>query len=243
MSDRRELAAIRASGVRIGGGRYPDTPTAGHHAARNLPSARNLPFKSPTHWMVLALVIERPSYGYEIGTRFERRFGMFIAVNASKIYDSLNKLEELGLIEVLSAPEQRRQKGQEGMRRYFRATGDGARAYRRWAAGALKGEAHHRTELLGRVATVGVLGLRAMLDVVERHEQECLSEAEEIELPAIDESIPLRDDLSDLAAVLVAEQQRLAIEAELAWVAFARRQIEVREQRRNAARDGQERQG
>lgn len=231
MSRLHELAAARAGNPRPFNGHLPGTPIAGAGAARDLP------FKSPTHWMVLALVIERPSYGYEIGTRFERRFGSFVSVNASKIYDSLNKLEDLGLIEVLSAPGERRQKGQEGMRRYFRATADGARAYRRWAAGALKGEAHHRTELLGRLATVGVLGVRAMLDVVDRHEQECLAQAQEIELPAVRESAPLRDDLSDLADLLVAEQRRLALEAELAWVAFARRQIEVREQRRNEARD------
>ena len=38
---------------------------------------------------VLGLVIEKPSHGYEIGQRFERRFGGFLSVGRSSIYAAL----------------------------------------------------------------------------------------------------------------------------------------------------------
>lgn len=179
--------------------------------------------------MVLALVIERPSYGYEINARFHRRFGAFTSVNASKIYDSLNKLGELGMIEVVDAPRDRRRRGQESMRRYFRATAHGAGAYRRWAAGQSK-DGHKCADLLSRIATVGVLGPQAILHVIDRFERECLRSAQSMELPPIDGE---RGDpgpagiggITGLADLLVSEQQRFALEAELAWAAYAKRQI------------------
>lgn len=202
---------------------------AGASARRDKPHEDDLRFKSPTHWMVLALVIERPSYGYEINARYERRFGAFSSVNPSKIYDSLNRLGELGLIEVVSSPDEQRPRGQESMRRYFRATARGARAYRRWAMARPK-EEHRRADLLSRVATAGVLGLEAILHVVDRHERECLLRAQSMELASASaerttSGLAEVGGVTGLADLLVAEQQRLVVEAELAWAAFARRQI------------------
>lgn len=224
MSGRRDLHAIRLS-------RMANPPTQAGQAKEADP-----PFKSPTHWMVLALVIQRPSWGYEINLRFQGRFGEFCSVNPSKVYDSLNKLDQLGFIEVLSSPQERRQKGQEGMRRYFRATATGARAYKRWALEMLKEDAQ-RAELLGKIATVGVLGLQAIRDVVDLFEQDCLARAQQLALPeGIDSGEP-EAEVAALTDMLVLEQQRLAIEAELAWVAFARRQVDAC-QRRQEERQG-----
>ncbi len=51
---------------------------------------------------VLGLVIEKPSHGYEIGQRFERRFGGFLSVGRSSIYAALASLMEAALIEKMS---------------------------------------------------------------------------------------------------------------------------------------------
>lgn len=219
MSDTSSLQVASRRSVSVGG--------AGLLASRGTAAAghEDPQFKSPTHWMVLALVIERPSYGYEINARFERRFGTFVSVNASKIYDSLNRLADLRLIEVVISPDERRSRGQESMRRYFRATAHGARAYKRWAAGQLKQD-HRGAELLSRISTVGVLGLHAILHVIDCYERDCMRRAEAMELPErIEERLSGTGGVIGLAGLLVAEQQRLALEAELAWAAFARRQI------------------
>lgn len=231
-SARSAPSARRAQSARSA----PSAPVSGWSAAAHEEDPH---FKSSTHWIVLALVIERPSYGYEINARFDRRFSTFMSVNASKIYDSLNRLGDLGLIEVVASPDELRPRGQESMRRYFRATAHGARAYKRWAAGQPK-EDHRRADLLSRVATVGVLGLHAILDVIDRYERDCLRRAQAMQLPSIaaeDEGKPASiaehvegglagiGGVTGLADLLVAEQQRFAVDAELAWAAFARRQI------------------
>jgi DNA-binding PadR family transcriptional regulator len=44
---------------------------------------------------VLALVIERPSYGYELYERFGRRFGEFLPASQGNVYDALKRLERV----------------------------------------------------------------------------------------------------------------------------------------------------
>lgn len=47
-------------------------------------SGDDTPVVSLVSWLVLALVIEKASYGYEIGARYRRRFGFFLPRN--KLY-------------------------------------------------------------------------------------------------------------------------------------------------------------
>ncbi len=83
---------------------------------------------------VLGLVIEKPSHGYEIGQRFDRRFGGFLSVGRSSIYAALASLMDAGLIEKMAG------RSTTGVSRgakagaSYRATAPGARAYREWLA-------------------------------------------------------------------------------------------------------------
>jgi DNA-binding PadR family transcriptional regulator len=60
--------------------------------------------RSPVNWTVLSLVIERPSYGWELWNRFDRLYGDVLPIgNESSIYAALNALSKAGLIEEVGA--------------------------------------------------------------------------------------------------------------------------------------------
>jgi DNA-binding PadR family transcriptional regulator len=171
---------------------------------------------------VLALVIERPSYGYEVWQRFEARFGEVIDVGASRIYQAFDGLLADGLIEQAPgvAGGSRRQP-----RPCYRATASGTRAHRAWLAEELRGDPA-RLELNRRLLATGADDVATLLQVVERYEQACL-----------DEMAALRTDARPTGSAggaagamrerLLAEERRLVLEARMKWILFARRQLEA----------------
>jgi DNA-binding PadR family transcriptional regulator len=178
--------------------------------------------RSTVNWAVLGLVIEKPSYGYELSRRFERRFGGLLRVGTSHIYAALNSLEKSALIEPMpieAGPEKRRQP-----KIHYRATAAGARAYRGWLGERMRDDSH-RVELLGKLLSTGSLDARAMLALVERYERECLEEASRIAIPRRDEPASKGQAAHTLAERLVAEERRLALHGQLLWAQYARREI------------------
>jgi DNA-binding PadR family transcriptional regulator len=179
--------------------------------------------RSTVNWAVLGLVIEKPSYGYELSQRFERRFGGLLRVGTSHIYAALNSLEKEALIEPMpieQGPEKRRQP-----KIHYRATAAGARAYCGWLGQRMRDDSH-RVELLGRLLSSGSLDARAMLAVVERYERECLEEASRIAMPRRDQPASGGQAAAQaLAERLVAEERRLALHGQLLWAQYARREI------------------
>ena len=182
-------------------------------------------------WTVLGLLIERPSYGYEIAQRFDRRFGDFIQASTSNIYATLDRLEREQLIEPLRA-EESLETSKRQPKVSYRATGKGASGYREWLAERLQ-ENPQRTGLLSRLATTGVLGIEAMLDVIDRYEEQCLQVARRAGTPHTgpkplgesEEGLLQADRAGELMQRLIAEEQRLSIEAQLRWIAYARSEI------------------
>jgi DNA-binding PadR family transcriptional regulator len=175
--------------------------------------------RSTVNWAVLGLLIERPSYGYELSQRFERRFGELLRVGTSHIYAALNSLEKEGLIEPM--PSQNRTLKRRQPKIHYRATPDGARAYRGWLGKRMRDDSQ-RVELLGRLLSAGQLDTDAMLALVERYERECLEEASRVSLPSPDGSGTAAHTLAER---LVAEERRLALHGQLMWVEYARREI------------------
>lgn len=172
---------------------------------------------------VLGLVIEKPSHGYEIGQRFEARFGGFLRAGRSSIYATLRNLIEAGLIEQMSA------RSTTGVPRgakagaSYRATARGARAYRARLAERVRSDPQ-RIEMLGRMTLAGVHSVEAALDLVDRYEQECVLEAKAL-------VGPVYSDVSDsrgVAAVverLLLEERRRMIDAQLGWITYARAEL------------------
>lgn len=184
--------------------------------------------RSTVNWAVLGLVIEKPSYGYELSQRFERRFGEVLRVGTSHIYAALNSLEKEALIEPMPSEQGSGKRRQPKI--HYRATAAGARAYRGWLGQRMRDDSQ-RVELLGRLLSTGSLDPRAMLALVDRYERECLEEASRIAIPRRDEPGGAGDAAHALAERLVAEERRLALHGQLMWVEFARREIHALDER------------
>jgi len=169
---------------------------------------------------VLALVIERPSYGYELSRRFDERFGELYPVSRSRIYQVLDQLLRNGLIEQMPFDPERQSLRQP--RPHYKATAEGARLHREWMAAAIQ-EDPRREELLRRLLATSARDAAGMLQVVDIYERACLNDLAASPPPAETDGTALPGQrLRDL---LIAEEQRLAQEMRLKFVAFARRHI------------------
>jgi len=201
-----------------------EDPRAGAAGIARAESTSVDELRSPVVWLVLALVIEQPSHGYEINQRYERRFGGFLPVSSSSVYAALGRLQDAGMVEPIVLEESGRARRQHVLRRSYRATAAGARAYRRWVAERMRDDPQ-RPQLLGRIASTGLMGIDALLELVDRYEQECLQEAKTMPTPDHGERRGADGGMAELAERLVAEQQRLEMRARLEWVAHARKEI------------------
>jgi DNA-binding PadR family transcriptional regulator len=192
--------------------------------------------RSPVSWALLGLVIQRPSYGYELVQRFERTYGHVLELSSpSQIYTALDALERRELIEKLppgEAPEISRQP-----KPHYRPTPLGVESHADW----LIEQAHDERRRLHLFALqLAVLGPQGALAILERYEQACLQDASETALePGGKPHGPQTGVLSsgaipragnegqvgELAARLSREEQRLSVQARLAWIGYARREL------------------
>jgi DNA-binding PadR family transcriptional regulator len=162
---------------------------------------------------VLGLVLQRPSWGYELVARFDRAFAEQPwpwRVTPQAIYGGLNDLEAADLIERIEPEgEPRTLSAQRSARQHYRGTAGGARAMREWLAAPMMSNPS-REELLIRLHFGGAddAGLREMLRL---HAGECLEELERIGA-VVALTRPER---------LVKEDRRLAVQARLTWIEFA----------------------
>ncbi|HEX3519833.1 MAG TPA: helix-turn-helix transcriptional regulator [Solirubrobacteraceae bacterium] len=175
--------------------------------------------RSPVNWAVLGLTIERPSYGYEILQRFERNYGELLKLSSpSQIYTGLDSLVERKLIEATSEPPPGAASRQP--RLHYRATEDGVRRYQEHLIGQAE-EGRRRASLFTR--ELAALAPDAALAVLEHYEQICLSRAAS---PRTAHAGPSASEPSaSLADRLAAEEDRLALEAKLPWIEYARREL------------------
>ncbi|HEY3830143.1 MAG TPA: PadR family transcriptional regulator [Solirubrobacteraceae bacterium] len=160
--------------------------------------------------IILALVIEKPSYGYELHERFGRRFGKFLSTSLANVYDALGRLEEDEYVEVAG------RSGAFGRPRVnFQATAKGVEIHLSWLAERLR-EDPRRLALLSRLASTSLRRTDAMLRVIDRFIEECSLEARQIAMPACED---------DLLCELFAEQRRRVVAAQLEWGAYARSKV------------------
>jgi DNA-binding PadR family transcriptional regulator len=176
--------------------------------------------RSPVGWLVLALLIEQPSHGYEVSRRYDGRFGSFAALSVPRIYAALDRLRDAGMIEPIVLDNAKPQRKQHLMRRSYRATAAGESAYRSWVSERMRDDPQ-RPQLLARIAASGGLGLEGVLDVIDRYERACIEELQE--LPTDSSELELGDcDLEEVTSFLVADQQRRELNARREWAVHAR---------------------
>jgi DNA-binding PadR family transcriptional regulator len=176
--------------------------------------------QSSVNWALLGLVIERPSYAYELAQRFERTYDGSLALSSvSHVYTAVRSLQDRGLVEEVAGTRTGRQP-----RPHYRATPEGMAGYRDWLVGQVR-EERRRQRLL--VLQLGALTRepRAALEIITRSEQECLAEARETAIPSA--SNTTASGSSELVARLIGEEARLAAGARLNWLQYARRELEA----------------
>jgi len=186
-------------------------------AAEGTARAQATPMRSPVNWALLGLIVERPSYAYDLAQRFERRFGDVLALsNIGHVYTALGALAERDLIEEIPGTRAGRQP-----RPRYRATPAGAEQYRAWLVGrAEEGRRQHQLFVLA----LGALAAdrEQALEVLARYEQAWLAEG--MRTPIARESDAV-DRLSALLGRLIDEDDRLSVGARLEWVEYARGQL------------------
>lgn len=191
------------------------------------------------NWAVLGLVIEKPSYGYELLQRFGARYGELLQVSSpSHVYAALNRLQRAKLIELAPDADSDDGRSEEEKARQpkipYRATADGARAFRGWLADRLRDD-EQRVELMGRLIAVGARRPDALSEIVDRYEQECVAASQRMPLFDRDPARAAAETDHEFMMRLVAEERRFTLEAQMGWIAFAREEMAARAVQRTVA--------
>jgi DNA-binding PadR family transcriptional regulator len=175
--------------------------------------------RSPVNWAVLGLTIERPSYGYEILQRFERNYGGLLKLSSpSQIYAALDSLRDRGMIEATSEPFSGVASRQPKL--HYQATEEGIRRYEEHLVDQAV-EDRRRSSLFAR--ELAALAPAAALAVLDKYEHVCLAQATKARPRDGEPATP--DASTTLADRLAAEEERLAMEAKLPWIDYARREL------------------
>jgi DNA-binding PadR family transcriptional regulator len=169
-----------------------------------------------TKYAVLGLLLEQPSYGYEVLVRFRRAFGVAQwGISPQGLYASLDRLERDGLIEPVDVSDRGARRRQP--KTPYRVTPSGADELRRFLDTPMSADPS-RAELLLRLQCVAAGDAGALLRLLDGHEQACLDE-----LGQMSQRPQAADD--SLVGRLALEERRLAIQARLLWVDYARREL------------------
>ncbi|HLM85428.1 MAG TPA: helix-turn-helix transcriptional regulator [Solirubrobacteraceae bacterium] len=176
---------------------------------------------SPVNWALLGLVIERPSYAYELAHRFERAYeGALSLSSVSHVYTALATLRERGLVEEMPGT-----RGAPRTRRRYQATARGLDEHAQWLVGQVSEERRRRRLLVAQLGALARTPRRA-IEVLDAYERACMLEA--ADAPPAGEATP---GTTGLVARLIGEDTRLAVAAKLRWVQYARTQLRTFEER------------
>jgi DNA-binding PadR family transcriptional regulator len=179
---------------------------------------RLAPMQSSVNWALLGLIIERPSYVYELAQRFERTYADALSLSsASHAYAALGTLSQRGLIEEIPGTRTGRQP-----KPHYRATARGLAEYHEWLIGQVA-EERRRQQVLLLQLTALTRDPEAAMTVLGDYERACLDETRASRIPDENESSP--DESMALQARLIAEEKRLAVGAKIAWTRYARSEI------------------
>jgi DNA-binding PadR family transcriptional regulator len=172
---------------------------------------------SPINWALLGLVIERPSYAYELARRFERTYeGVLALSSVSHVYTALATLRDRGLVqEVPGAQEEARS------RRRYEATPKGLTEHAEWLVGQVSEERRRERLLVLQLGALARMPERAKA-ALDQYEQACLAEL--TAAPPAGDPTP---GTTGLISRLIGEETRLTVAAKLRWVQYARAQLDA----------------
>jgi DNA-binding PadR family transcriptional regulator len=195
---------------------------------RAIGHARSQTPQSQVQWGLLALVIERPSYGYELATRFERAYGDALRLSStSYAYTALQALEEHGLVEEVAGTGGGRQP-----KPIYRATSAGISALKEQLISEVSGD-RRRSRVSARKLAAFAHEPDTALALIAGIREACLLEAVQ-SLDARSQTSADLDPTGQLAVRLAAEEGRLAVDAKLRWLDYAARELQAHVERRPA---------
>lgn len=175
------------------------------------------PMRSPVNWALLGLIIERPSYAYDLAQRFERRYGAVLTLsNIGHVYTALGMLGGRALIEEIPGTRDGRQP-----KPHYRATDKGWHEYRGWLVGQVR-EDRRRCQLFVLALAALANDSDELLEVVTRYEQAWLQEGMGTPIARTDSVF---DNATERLSRLMDEENRLAVGAKLEWVEYARQEL------------------
>jgi DNA-binding PadR family transcriptional regulator len=175
------------------------------------------PMHSLVYWAVLGLVIERPSYAYEIVLRFERTYaGSLSIASPSHVYTALRNLRERGFVQNLPGTAAAQS------RRHWEATPLGISEHAGWLVSQVQDERRRQHILITQLGTLARKPQQAIA-ALEAYEHACIEEIAAVPAPGSDEGA----GTTPLIARLMAEETRLALTARLRWVQYARSQLQA----------------
>jgi DNA-binding PadR family transcriptional regulator len=188
---------------------------------RAIGHARSQPPQSQVQWGLLALVIERPSYGYELATRFERAYGGALRLSStSYAYTALQALEEHGLVEEVAGTGGGRQP-----KPIYRATDAGLEALKDQLISEVSDD-RRRSRVSARKLAAFAHEPEVALALIAGIREACLLEAVQ-SLNAQPVTSAEVEPAGHLAARLAAEEGRLAVDAKLRWLDYAARELKA----------------
>ena len=174
--------------------------------------------RSLVNWSLLGLVIDRPSYAYELAQRFERTYQDALTISSvSHVYMALSTLKGREFVEEIPGTRSGRQP-----KPHYRATAKGLLEYREWLVEQIC-ENRQRQRLV--VLQLGALTRNPdmALQIIDRFEQTWLEEAAKTPLPT--PAGPGADGAARMVERLALEENRLSVGAKLSWVGYARHQF------------------
>jgi DNA-binding PadR family transcriptional regulator len=175
---------------------------------------------SVVYWVLLGLVIERPSYGLELYNRYERMYGDLLPISGgSHIYKGLDEMQRRGLIETRPEVGVGRQP-----KPHYRVTPLGVSSFEDWYVEQM--DAQRRSlELWARQLAIFAHDPAAALDLLGRFRRHYLETVGQMGGGSERSVSHSRGALID---ELVAEQQRIAAGGMLSWLRFAVARFEER---------------
>jgi DNA-binding PadR family transcriptional regulator len=169
---------------------------------------------------LLGLVIERPSYAYELARRFERTYeGVLSLSSISHVYVAVGALKGRSLIEEIPGTGTERQP-----KPHYRATEKGMEEYRAWLVGQV-GEDRRRQRLFAVQLAALTRDPQSALEIVADFEQACEREVANVPTAGEDDGVSKNGDVA-LRARLISEENRLMMSAKRAWIEYARGELE-----------------
>ena len=171
---------------------------------------------SPLKGAVLGLLLERPSYGYELASRLSGRLGPAWQIAPKSVYPLLDQLEKAGLAMSVVEPSPASPRQQ---RTVYYPTDQASAALALWMGTSVPKEPL-RVELQAKIAVARTEDGEQLLALLDDYERECLEL-----LQATSDEQPSVRSWRTLLMDLTLEAADAHLRAELEWVTLARRRI------------------